>query len=92
MNVIISGTSSGIGLAIARKFLADGFEVFGFDSAESAIENERYHHVIHDIRDEIQARLVAQDGTCVPDPDYLINNAGTQDDALAIDVNLEGTS
>jgi NAD(P)-dependent dehydrogenase (short-subunit alcohol dehydrogenase family) len=91
MNVIISGTSSGIGLAIARKFLACGFTVYGFDAAESAIENEQYHHVIHDIRDELGEQIVAQDGVAVPAPDYLINNAGTQDDALAIDVNLEGT-
>ncbi|MDO5118284.1 MAG: SDR family oxidoreductase [Eggerthellaceae bacterium] len=91
MNVIISGTSSGIGLAIARKFLADGFEVFGFDALESVIEHGHYHHVIHDIRDEFSGRPVAQDGQAVPDPDYLINNAGTQDDELAIDVNLEGT-
>ena len=89
MNVIISGTSSGIGLAIARKFLACGFTVYGFDAAESAIENEQYHHVIHDIRDELGEQIVAQDGVAVPAPDYLINNAGTQDDAQAIDVNLE---
>lgn len=91
MNVIISGTSSGIGLAIARTFLAAGFEVFGFDSAEGAIEHAHYHHVIHDIRDELPEQVIAQDGEAVPAPDYLINNAGTQDDALAIDVNLEGT-
>lgn len=91
MNVIISGTSSGIGLAIARTFLAHGFTVYGFDSADSAIEHAQYHHVIHDIRDELGAQIVAQDGAFVPEPDYLINNAGTQDDELAIDVNLEGT-
>ena len=87
MNVVITGTASGIGLAIATKFLAEGHEVYGFDAAEAAIDDARYHHVVLDLRDELPADVVAG----IPSPDILINNAGTQVDADAIDVNLVGT-
>ena len=34
MRVLITGTSSGIGKAIAEKFLKEGFDVTGFDRKE----------------------------------------------------------
>ena len=37
MNIVISGTSNGIGLAIAKKFLSEGHAVFGFDIAPAEI-------------------------------------------------------
>ena len=87
MNIVISGTSSGIGLSIAQKFLDEGHDVYGFDIVESAVEHPRYRHIIQDICEDIPDE-VAQ---TIPAPHILINNAGTQDEHLAIEVNLMGT-
>ncbi len=83
MIAFISGSSSGIGLATAEKFLYEGAEVFGFDVADSAIAHPRYTHIIHDIRyGKIPAAL--------PAPEIVINSAGTIDESQALTVNLEG--
>lgn len=81
MKVVISGTSRGIGRAIAIEFLANGFDVFGIDKNDSSIENKNYTHYKTDIRDELPE---------VKDVDIIVSNAGVQDEATAIDVNLTG--
>ena len=83
MNVLISGTSSGIGKACAEKFLAEGHRVHGIDVARSAIDHPAYTHHRHDIRD---ADLPDIEGV-----EVLVNNAGTIEDAESIAVNLEAT-
>ena len=83
MNVLITGTSQGIGRAIAARFLAEGHTVYGIDVREGTIFHPQYRHIVRDIRD---ASPLA-----VPDPDILINNAGTLEEADAIEVNLNGT-
>ncbi|MBR3135903.1 MAG: SDR family oxidoreductase [Clostridia bacterium] len=82
MNVLVTGTSRGIGLAIAQKFLAEGHRVWGVDLLPGAIEHPAYAHIQGDIR-EVTAN--------VPDLAVLVNNAGTLEEADAIDVNLMGT-
>ena len=42
MKIIITGTSSGIGKAIALKFLAMGHFVIGIDKDDSTIDKELY--------------------------------------------------
>ena len=90
--VIISGTSRGIGKAVAELFASvrDNhnnlmYDVFGID--KNPVESEfltyapNYHHYIADVRDTL------------PDiefPEIVIANAGTQDDDESIDVNLVG--
>lgn len=91
MNVFITGASSGIGRAIAHRFLEEGHAVFGFDVLESTIENASYHHALHNVADDVPHSLATADGTPLPQPDILINNAGTQSDVDAISVNLLGT-
>ena len=99
MNVVVSGTSRGIGLAIAQEFLDKGHVVYGYDVLPTSIEHPRYRHVIHDVRAEsFAADAPALDGTgsgvpdsVAPDLDVLICNAGTLEEADAIDVNLLGT-
>lgn len=83
MNVVVTGTSSGIGQAIAQEFLAKGHCVFGFDVQEPSIRHARYTHLVHDIRSE--------QVPSVPDPHILVSNAGTLEEADALDVNLSGT-
>ena len=83
MNIVISGSSVGIGLAIAEKFLAQGHTVYGFDVAATALSDPNYTHFLHDIR--------SSDHPEIPEPEILINCAGTLDEETAIDVNLKGT-
>ena len=52
MNVLITGSASGIGLATARKFLLEGHAVVGLDKRESAITDERYTHYICDVSEK----------------------------------------
>lgn len=83
MNIVISGSSRGIGRAIALRFLQEGHKVYGFDTGESSIEHPGYEHFLHDIRNDGFPE--------VPDADIIINNAGTFEEKDAIDVNLKGT-
>lgn len=83
MNIVISGTASGIGRAIALKFIKEGHRVFGFDIKESSIDDPSYEHYLCDVREEEFPE--------VPEPDIVINNAGTFEEKDAIDVNLKGT-
>ncbi|MBQ9006665.1 MAG: SDR family oxidoreductase [Atopobiaceae bacterium] len=83
MNVLVSGTSSGIGQAIAKKYLSEGHRVTGMDIAPSTIDHEGYTHLVCDIRD-----------TELPDAgdlDIVVCNAGTLEEADAIEVNLTAT-
>lgn len=47
MNVLITGTSSGIGKGCAKYFLKNGHKVYGFDRKESTIEHPDYKHYCH---------------------------------------------
>ena len=80
MNVLITGTSQGIGRAIAELFLSRGHRVLGIDRQASTIEHASYTHHQADIRDT----------DALPPPDgieILINNAGVQNED-DINVNL----
>lgn len=83
MNVIVTGSSSGIGKAIAERYLQKGHTVFGVDVVPAAIAHEAYAHRVFDI---------CSDGALdVPAPEVLVNNAGTLDEARALEVNLAAT-
>ncbi len=83
MKILITGTSSGIGRAIAAEFIARGHEVTGLDIAPASIDHPAYTHYIADI--------AADPLPPVSDVEILINNAGVQDSDRDIDVNLKGT-
>ena len=81
MKILITGTSQGIGRAIAERFLTSGHAVTGIDRQESTITHANYTHFVRDVRD-VDA-LPAIDKV-----EILINNAGTQNED-DIDINLK---
>ena len=81
MKILITGTSQGIGKAIAEKFLKEKHTVIGIDRQKPSIDHPAYTHFICDVRDK--ANLPA-----LEDIDILINNAGTQNEE-DIDINLK---
>lgn len=83
MKILVTGTSRGIGKAIALKFLKEGHQVIGFDILESSINDLNYEHYICDIYNSNLPDVC--------DVDILINNAGAQNSIDDIDINLKGT-
>ena len=81
MNVLITGTTQGIGKAIAELFLKENHKVIGIDRQKAGIVHENYTHYVCDVRDY----------DSLPDIkgiNILINNAGTQNEE-DIDINLK---
>lgn len=81
MKVLITGSSQGIGKAIAEKFLDCGHIVYGIDRQQATIDDINYKHYTIDIRDKDNLPNI-------PSIDVLINNAGTQNEC-DIDINLK---
>ncbi|MCQ2509626.1 MAG: SDR family oxidoreductase [Lachnospiraceae bacterium] len=83
MDVLITGTYSGIGKATALYFLERDHHVTGLDCMEASIQHPNYIHVVADVRcpDQFPKNLK---------PQILINIAGVQDSGHDIDVNLKG--
>ncbi len=79
MKVLITGTSQGIGKAIAELFLEKGHDVVGIDRQEASIKHDHYAHMLCDVRGVLME---------IADVEVLINNAGTQNED-DIDINLK---
>ena len=82
MRVLITGTTQGIGKAIAIKFLSEGHEVIGIDRLSESIVDARYQHIVQDVRD-------VKNFPDLTNIDIIINNAGTQNED-DIEINLRG--
>lgn len=85
-NVVITGSSCGIGQATAQYFLEKGYEVYGLDKIEPSLvfhsyENFHFHKV------DVRCPSMYPD---ISNVSILINNAGVQDNR-SIEVNLLGT-
>ena len=71
MRILVTGSSSGIGLAVAQMFLDKGHVVIGMDLLPPAIE---HHNYIHYERDISKKRTLPEiDGI-----EIIFSNAGTQ--------------
>lgn len=81
MKVVITGTSRGIGRAIAELFLQRGHTVIGIDRQEATLDHDNYTHITEDVRNI--DRIPDIEGVQI-----LINNAGTQNED-DIDINLK---
>lgn len=81
MKVLITGTSQGIGKAIAELFISKGHNVIGIDRQESSITDDSYTHYKCDIREYDNLPEIAG-------VEVLINNAGTQNED-DININLK---
>lgn len=81
MKVLVTGSSQGIGRAIAEKFLQAGHRVLGIDRQEGSIHHPEYTHYTCDVRDTGHLPEIK-------DVNILINNAGTQNQQ-DIDTNLK---
>lgn len=75
-NVIVTGSSRGVGKLLARHFLDEGATVIGVARGPATCEHERYRHHPADIADpaEVQ-KLFAALRTSVKTIDIVVNNA-----------------
>lgn len=99
---IVTGAASGIGLAVAEKFLEEGYVVYGMSRRSAApLVHERFHYVSGDVSSaDDRARLIA----ACEEIDVLVNVAGVAPKVRAdllemteesydyvMDINLKGT-
>ncbi len=77
--VLITGTSKGLGLDIAKQYVALGFLVIGVSRSQPSITHRNYHHLIGDVTSpNISTLLIACiDALHIETIDIVINNAGT---------------
>ena len=84
MKILITGSSRGIGLATAKRFLKEGHEVYGLDLLGPSIDDKNYHHYICNIANKDE--LPEIDGL-----EIVFNNAGLQNSEDDLNNNLRGT-
>lgn len=84
MKILVTGASSGIGRSTANLFISKGNEVIGFDTEPASITDVSYEHY------KIDVSCGMGNLPELKDIDVIVNNAGVQNEELALDVNLQG--
>ena len=74
---LITGTSQGVGRALAERLLADGWVVHGFGRGPQALTHEHFHAHVVDVTDEAAVRSEVATVAAAGRIDILINNAGS---------------
>ncbi|MFN1833865.1 SDR family oxidoreductase [Balneola sp. MJW-20] len=81
MTILVTGSSRGIGFAIAEKLLEEGISVIGTSrSKHSPFKNAQYSHIKCDLSNDDELDLI-RDLISNKCPDVVINNAGIFEDA-----------
>jgi 3-oxoacyl-[acyl-carrier protein] reductase len=73
---LITGTSQGLGLALAERLLADGWIVHGFARGAQTLTHERFRAHVVDVTDENAVRAAVATISEAGRIDLLVNNAG----------------
>jgi 3-oxoacyl-[acyl-carrier protein] reductase len=88
--ILITGTSKGLGLALAQAYLDAGEQVVGCSRGASAITNVNYHHHVIDVSNEAHvASMFASIRQAKLVPRLLINNAALSQKSLAAFTNTQ---
>lgn len=74
---LITGTSQGLGLALAERLLAEGWTVHGFARGPQALAHPQFRAHAVDVTDEAAVRAAVAAIAAAGRLDLLINNAGT---------------
>lgn len=80
---LVTGTSTGIGAAVARELLRRGWEVAGIARRKAGIEDARYRHLLADLQDALSASASIERafGALLAEPRWrrigLVNNAAS---------------
>ena len=82
-NILIAGSSRGIGRELAHHYAEDGHFVAGFSRGESDLVHERYRHFHADVTDAGQVQQVFSRLVGTP-PNVLIYCAGSKSNSFAL--------
>jgi 3-oxoacyl-[acyl-carrier protein] reductase len=73
---LITGSSRGLGLALAERLVAEGWLVHGFARGPQPFQHERFRAHVVDVTDEAAVRVAVAGVAAEGRIDFLVNNAG----------------